>query len=326
MTRERGQVGEARHQEDRHVAAGALQDLAHHDRDEHAAHRARHAAEAHHRAHGPPREHVGGQREEVGRPALVRGRRQARPAPPPPTGSRSATRTRWAPPPARTPAWRSCARAFTRPAALDERRREPAAADAAHVGHEVDDHERQADGLQVEAVVAVQEVGDPEEVQPPDGVGHELADREGPGLAVGEQLAPGDGRDRLRRDRCGCRPAPPAREPRVLLGRPVEPQPPDAAQTKPVSAGGDERPLPAPVQRDPGHDQRASSSAPTLVPELKMPVARARSFFGNHSATVLIEAGKLPGLAEPEEEPHQREARGRARTAARPRGPWSRRG
>src|SRR5436305_13867159 len=39
--------------------------------------------------------------------------------------------------------------------------------------------------------------------------------------------------------------------------------------------------------------------APTFEPELKMPVARARSFFGNHSATVLIAAGKLPASLNP---------------------------
>ena len=37
-----------------------------------------------------------------------------------------------------------------------------------------------------------------------------------------------------------------------------------------------------------------ATSAPTLVPELNTPVASARSFFGNHSAVALIEAGKLP--------------------------------
>ena len=36
------------------------------------------------------------------------------------------------------------------------------------------------------------------------------------------------------------------------------------------------------------------TSAPMFVPELKMPVANARSFFGNHSAMALIAAGKLP--------------------------------
>src|SRR5512133_3297872 len=39
--------------------------------------------------------------------------------------------------------------------------------------------------------------------------------------------------------------------------------------------------------------------APTLVPELNMPVARALSFFGNHSATVLMAAGKFPDSPNP---------------------------
>ena len=39
--------------------------------------------------------------------------------------------------------------------------------------------------------------------------------------------------------------------------------------------------------------------APTLVPALKRPVAKARSFFGNHSATDLIAAGKLAASPRP---------------------------
>ena len=39
--------------------------------------------------------------------------------------------------------------------------------------------------------------------------------------------------------------------------------------------------------------------APILAPELKIPVARALSFLGNHSATVLIAAGKLPASLTP---------------------------
>ena len=39
--------------------------------------------------------------------------------------------------------------------------------------------------------------------------------------------------------------------------------------------------------------------APMLVPELKRPVASARSFRGNHSATVLMAAGKLPASLNP---------------------------
>ena len=40
-------------------------------------------------------------------------------------------------------------------------------------------------------------------------------------------------------------------------------------------------------------------TAPMFVPELKMPVANARSRFGNHSAVVLIAAGKLPDSPSP---------------------------
>ena len=39
--------------------------------------------------------------------------------------------------------------------------------------------------------------------------------------------------------------------------------------------------------------------APMLEPELKMPVASARCCLGNHSATVLIAAGKFPDSPRP---------------------------
>src|SRR6266403_4835691 len=39
--------------------------------------------------------------------------------------------------------------------------------------------------------------------------------------------------------------------------------------------------------------------APTLVPALKIPVASARSFFGNHSATALMLAGKTAASPKP---------------------------
>ena len=42
-----------------------------------------------------------------------------------------------------------------------------------------------------------------------------------------------------------------------------------------------------------------ATTAPMLVPELKMPVANARSRFGNHSATTLIDAGKFPASPMP---------------------------
>ncbi|MNX77047.1 hypothetical protein D3C86_1085700 [compost metagenome] len=42
-----------------------------------------------------------------------------------------------------------------------------------------------------------------------------------------------------------------------------------------------------------------ATMAPILLPELNIPVARARSFLGNHSATVFIAAGKLPASVTP---------------------------
>src|SRR5258708_28463643 len=43
--------------------------------------------------------------------------------------------------------------------------------------------------------------------------------------------------------------------------------------------------------------------APALVPALKIPVARARSFLGNHSATHLMLAGKTPASPKPRAKP-----------------------
>ena len=39
--------------------------------------------------------------------------------------------------------------------------------------------------------------------------------------------------------------------------------------------------------------------APILAPELNKPVAKALSFLGNHSAIVLIAAGKFPASVKP---------------------------
>jgi hypothetical protein len=48
--------------------------------------------------------------------------------------------------------------------------------------------------------------------------------------------------------------------------------------------------------------QIAVRMMPTLAPALKMPVAKLRSFFGNHSETVLIAEGKLVASPTPEAE------------------------
>ena len=44
---------------------------------------------------------------------------------------------------------------------------------------------------------------------------------------------------------------------------------------------------------------RGATIAPVLVPALKIPVARARSSFGNHSAMALIAPGKLADSPSP---------------------------
>jgi hypothetical protein len=59
--------------------------------------------------------------------------------------------------------------------------------------------------------------------------------------------------------------------------------------------------------------------AATLVPALKIPVAKARSFLGNHSATDLMAAGKLPDSPSPSrarQNPRLRALRARAWQAA----------
>ena len=69
---------------------------------------------------------------------------------------------------------------------------------------------------------------------------------------------------------------------------------------EPERAGRDERP--GQPKRIVIHGTTSGVTiAPTFVPALKMPVASARSRRGNHSATVLIDAGETARLAEAEQ-------------------------
>ena len=135
------------------------------------------------------------------------------------------------------------------------------------------------------------------EVEPPDRIGQELADREGPGLAVRQEALPGDGRDRLGGSQRMCASSA-AVEPWVLLGRRRSRAPEEPARRSRWRRWRG-RPTRHPQWRVIQGTARGVTSAPTFVPELKMPVAKARSFFGNHSATVLMEAGKLPASPRP---------------------------
>ena len=87
------------------------------------------------------------------------------------------------------------------PTALDQRRREPAAANAADVCHQINDDERWSEVFQIETVAFVQKVGQPEEVDPPDRIRHELRDARRPtfagaAAAVPTECAPPDPEDR----------------------------------------------------------------------------------------------------------------------------------
>src|SRR5215211_3130899 len=75
--RERQQIRRGGDDEHRQIASGPLQHVPRDLRYQHAADRAGHAAEADHGTHGPPGEHVGREREDIRRPALVRCRREA---------------------------------------------------------------------------------------------------------------------------------------------------------------------------------------------------------------------------------------------------------
>ena len=57
---------------------------------------------------------------------------------------------------------------------------------------------------------------------------------------------------------------------------------------------------------------RGVARAPTFVPALNIPVASERSFLGNHSDTVLIDAGKVARLTKTQQKPDNDEAQDRS--------------
>ena len=149
-------------------------------------------AEADHRADRLPREHVGREREQVGRPALVARRRQADQQHRHPRAVGLAREDHRGDDAGEQTSMAVLRAGFDRPAALDQRRRQPAAADAADVGDQV---ARSVSARirrgPADAVFGCEEVGDPEQVEPPDRIGQELAERERPRSAGAEQRRPG---------------------------------------------------------------------------------------------------------------------------------------
>src|SRR3546814_13535676 len=76
-------------------------------------------------------------------------------------------------------------------------RSQPAAADAAKIGEQIDGGERQAEAPEVHVIAFEQIAGQPEEEEPPDRVDEEFAERIGPGLPDPEQAPPADRRPRI---------------------------------------------------------------------------------------------------------------------------------
>ena len=183
-----------------------------------------------------------------------------------------------------------------RPAPLDEPRREPAAADTAHIGNQVNNHQRRAQLHQIQSVLLVQESRNPVKIEPPYRPTQEHPYDECPRLAIAQQRQPGNLNNGVRRVAADIGQFS-RRKAWMFFGASVK-QPPGHQPHQAQCARYQERHRPAEGDRQPGTSNGAAT-APTLLPALKMPVASARSFLGNHSLTVLIAAGKFPPSANP---------------------------
>ena len=118
---------------------------------------------------------------------------------------------------------------------------------------------RRAELEQRQAELAVEEVRHPEQIDPPDRIGHELRDRHGPRLAVRQERAPRDARDRIGRVARDVR-ALGGAEPRVRVGAVVE-QEPQGEPSEPHHARRQKRPTPAESDRDERHHHRGHDRA-----------------------------------------------------------------
>src|SRR5216684_3490081 len=88
-------------------------------------------------------------------------------------------------------------------AVTNQARRKPAAGDAADVRDQIDDRDGSTDFREHQIMPALQKVGHPEEIEPPDGIGEKFAYDERICLAVREQSGPldfPDGFGRIRAD------------------------------------------------------------------------------------------------------------------------------
>jgi hypothetical protein len=74
---------------------------------------------------------------------------------------------------------------------VQKRRRKPSAADAADAGSGVDDEQGQPHAAEVQSEIAAEKIRHPEQIDPPDRIGKELAQGDRPSLPRPEQSGPG---------------------------------------------------------------------------------------------------------------------------------------
>ena len=178
------------------VVAVGLEDPTGDPLEEHAAHGARESADPDHRPDRRPGKHVARQRIDVGGPGLVRRRRDAHDRHRRPHAPRQ-RRERRRHDQERHREQRRLPRPVHGPAVLDQGAREPTAPDRSDVRHQIYDDQRSGQLCQPDAVLRVEKLREPVQIEPPDRIGEEFPDRERPGLPIREQPNPGDDALRL---------------------------------------------------------------------------------------------------------------------------------
>src|SRR5579883_1766199 len=256
--KEGDEIGRGGDEEGNHVAASPLKEMADDFSDEHAADRSGHATDAGDGADGAERELVRGKGIEIGRKTLMAsGGESDEESGGPESGDAEGKRN-----------WKNAEGASEHggfagevdgDAAADERGRQPATAHAAEVGNQIDDEDRRAELDEMDAVLALEIVGNPEEIEPPDGVGEEFSGDERPSLTAGNDKRPGDfasGHGGIAANEGQLF----GSAARVIFGTAVEQQPEDEPGEA-ERAGDQKGPAPAEMGGDPRNEERRDHRA-----------------------------------------------------------------
>src|SRR5882724_951376 len=160
-------------------------------------------------------------------------------------------------------------------------------------------------------MILPKEVRNPIEVEPPDWIGHELANRKSRSLAMRDQLEPRNpsahliGRVRLNVSQF-C-----FREARMRFGLRVQ-RDPEGKPQQTNCAGQNKSPLPTPVNRNPGHRERSNDGA-DIRAGVKDAGGKGALFFGKPFRSSFDRGWKISGLADAQGGP------GHPKTKSRPR-------